>query len=74
MGHRTVYILFTCILAACILLLPKFVQLRVWMMRKIHLFKTADWLEQNSARLVTTVRVVLAVAILILLLLTLWMT
>ena len=74
MGNRTVYIVFACTLAVIIPLLPKLVQLRVWTLRKVHLFRLGDWLEQNSARLVTVIRVVLAVAILILLLLTLWMT
>ena len=74
MGNRAVYIVFACILAVCIPLLPKLIQARIWVLRKLHLFRLADWLEQNSAHLVTVIRVVLAVAILILLLLTLWMT
>jgi hypothetical protein len=74
MGNRTVYIVIACILAVIIPLLPKLVQLRVWILRKVHLFRLADWLELNSVRLVTISRVVLTVAIVILLLLTLWMT
>jgi hypothetical protein len=58
-----------CILAVCILLLPKLVQARVWVLRKMHLFKLADWHEQNQFIIVKVVRIVLAVIILVLLLL-----
>jgi len=71
MGNRTIYILLACILAVCIALLPKLIQLRVWGMRKVHLFRAADWLEQRSLRLVAVLRLVFAVAILVLLLLAL---
>jgi hypothetical protein len=50
-------------------LLPKLVQARVWVLRKMHLFKLADWHEQNQFIIVKVVRIVLAVIILVLLLL-----
>lgn len=58
------------ILAVCIILLPKLVQARVWVLRKMHLFKLADWHERNQSVIVNVVRIVLAVIILVLLLLT----
>jgi hypothetical protein len=57
-----------CILAVCILLLPKLVQARVWTLRKIHLFKLADWHERNQSVIVQVARIVLVVLILVLLL------
>jgi hypothetical protein len=62
------FILVVCILAV-FLLLPKLVQARVWALRKMHLFKLADWHERNQFVIVKVVRIVLAVIILVLLLL-----
>jgi hypothetical protein len=55
MGKQTVYIIVACILAVCIPLLPKLVQARVWTLRKVHLFRLADWHERNKVVLVTEV-------------------
>ena len=64
-----IFIFVACILAICIPLLPKFVQARVWVLRKMHLFKLADWHERNQIFIVKVVRTVFAVIILVLLLL-----
>jgi hypothetical protein len=63
-----IFLLVACILAVCILV-PKLVQARVWALRKMHLFKLADWHERNQFVIVKVVRIVLAVIILVLLLL-----
>ena len=60
--------LIVCILAICIILLPKLVQARVWALRKMHLFKLADWHERNQSVIVQVARIVLVVLILVLLL------
>jgi len=65
-----IFILVACILAICILLLPKLIQARVWVLRKVHLFRLADWHERNQFVIVKVGRIVLAVIILVLLLLT----
>ena len=70
MGKQTVYIIVACILAVCIPLLPKLIQARVWILRKVNLFRLADWLERNKAVLVTVFRVTFVAVILVLLLLT----
>jgi hypothetical protein len=70
MGKQTVYIIVACILAVCIPLLPKLVQARVWALRKVHLFRLADWHERNRVVLVILFRVIFAAVILVLLLLT----
>ncbi len=59
----TACIILVCILAVCIPLLPRLIRLRVWILRKVHLFKLADWHERNMATLVTVFRGILAVAI-----------
>ncbi len=64
----TIFILVACILAICIPLLPKFVQARVWVLRKMHLFKLADWHERNQVEIVKVVRIIFAAVILVLLL------
>jgi len=64
-----IFLLVVCILAV-FLLLPKLVQARVWALRKMHLFKLADWHERNKSVIVKVVRIVLVVIILVLLLLT----
>jgi hypothetical protein len=69
MEKQTVYIIVACILAVCIPVLPKIIQVRVWILRKIHLFRLADWVERNMAVLVLVFRVIFAAAILVLLLL-----
>ena len=69
MGKQTVYIVVACILAVCIPLLPKLVQARVWTLRKLHLFRLADWHERNIVVLVTMFRVIFAAVTLVLLLL-----
>jgi hypothetical protein len=66
---QTVYILVACILAACIPVLPKLIQLRVWILRKVRLFRLADWHERNLVLLVTVFRVIFTAVILLLLLL-----
>ena len=70
MEYQTVYIIVACILAVCIPLLPKLVQARVWGLRKLHLFRLADWHERNLVVLVKVFRVIFAAVILVLLLLT----
>jgi len=70
MGEQTIYIIVACILAVCIPLLPKLVQARVWILRKVHLFRLADLLERNRVVLVMMFRVIFAAVILVLLLLT----
>ena len=70
MGKQTVYIIVACILAVFIPLLPKLIQARVWTLRKVHLFRLADWHERNRVVLVTVFRVIFAAVILVLLLLT----
>lgn len=70
MERQTVYIIVACILAVCIPLLPKLVQVRVWGLRKAHLFKLANWHERNRVVLVKVFRVIFAAVILVLLLLT----
>lgn len=67
---QPIFILVACILAVFILLLPKLVQARVWALRKMHLFKLADWHERNQVVIVEVVRIIFAVFILVLLLLT----
>jgi hypothetical protein len=69
MEEHTAYIIAACILVVFVPLLPKLVQARVWVLRKVHLFRLADWHERNIAFLVTTFRVTLAAVILVLLLL-----
>jgi hypothetical protein len=69
MEKQTVYIIVACILAVCFPLLPKIIQIRVWILRKIHLFRLADWVERNAAILVKVFQVIFAAAILVLLLL-----
>jgi hypothetical protein len=69
MEIQTVYIIIACILAVCIPLLPKIIQVRVWILRKIHLFRLGDWVERNAVVLVKVFRVIFAAAILVLLLL-----
>ena len=64
-----IFLLVACILVV-FLLLPKLVQARVWALRKMHLFKLADWHERNQFVIVKVVRIVLAAIILVLLLLT----
>lgn len=66
---HTIFILGACILAVIIPLLPKLIQARVWVLRKVHLFKLADWHERNQVVIVKVVRTVLGVLILVLLLL-----
>ena len=70
MGEQIAYITAACILAVIISLLPKLIQARVWVLRKVHLFRLADWHERNNAALVTVFRSILAIGILVLLLLT----
>ena len=70
MEKRIVFIIVACILAVCIPLLPKLVQARVWTLRKVHLFRLADWHERNRVVLVIVFRVIFAAVILVLLLLT----
>ncbi len=70
MGEQIAYITAGCILAVIISLLPKLIQARVWVLRKVHLFRLADWHERNNAALVTVFRSILAIGILVLLLLT----
>ena len=65
----TVCITLSCILAVCIPLLPKLIQARVWILRKVHLFRLADWHERNRTVLVTVFRVIFSAVILVLLLL-----
>ena len=65
---QSIFIFVACILAICILLLPKLVQARVWVLRKMHLFKLVDWHERNQIFIVKVARIVLAVIILPLLL------
>lgn len=67
---HTIFILVACILAVFIPFLPKLVQARVWVLRKMHLFKLADWHEQNQVVIVKVVRIIFAVLILVLLLFT----
>lgn len=74
MGEKTAYITAACILVVIILLLPKLIQARVWVLRRVHLFRLADWHERNSAALVTVFRLILAAVILVLLLLTIGVT
>ena len=69
MEKQIVFIIVACILAVCIPLLPKLVQARVWTLRKLHLFRLADWHERNIVVLVTMFRVIFAAVILVLLLL-----
>ena len=69
MGDQTVYIIIVCILAVCIPFLPKIIQARVWILRKVHLFSLADWHERNSVVLVRVLRVIFAAVILVVLLL-----
>ena len=66
---RVAYIASACILAIIISLLPKLIQARIWVLRRVHLFKLADWHERNSAAVVTVFRSILAVGILALLVL-----
>ena len=66
---QPIFILVACILAVCILFLPKLVQARVWTLRKMHLFKLADWHERNQIVIVKAGRILFAVVILVLLLL-----
>ena len=70
MADQTVYIIFACILAVCIPFLPKLVQARVWILRKVHLVRLADWHERNRVVIVRVFRVIFAAVILVLLLLT----
>lgn len=69
MGDQIVLIVVACFLALCIPLLPRIIQLRVWVMRKLHLLRLADWHERNMAVLVKVFRVILAAILLVLLLL-----
>lgn len=66
----TIFILVAFILAVCIPLLPIFVKIRVWVLRKMHLFKLADWHERNQVKIVKVVRIIFVAVILILLLFT----
>ena len=67
MGLEIVYITVACILAVCIPLMPRLIQLRVWGLRKIHLFRLADWHERNQVVLVKVFRVILAAVMVLLL-------
>ena len=69
MGDWAIYAIVASILAVLIYFMPKLIQLRVWITRKIHLFKLADWIERNSVLIVKGIRVILAAVILVLLLL-----
>ncbi len=69
MGEQFVYITGACILAVIIAFLPKLIQVRVWVLRRVHLFRLADWHERNIATIVTVLRAILTVLILALLLL-----
>ena len=69
MGDRIIYAIAVCILAVSIYFMPKIFQFRVWMARKIHLYKLADWTDRNSVLIVKGARVILAAIILLLLLL-----
>ena len=69
MGEETAYIIAAGILGIILALLPRLIQLRVLILRKLHLFRLADWHERNIAALVTVFRSILAVGILALLLL-----
>ncbi len=69
MGDRGLYIIGAFVLAVLIPFLPKLIQARVWIMRRAHLFRLADWHERNRVVLVRVLRAILAVAILVLLLL-----
>jgi len=64
-----IYAIIACILAVLFFFMPKLIQIRVWVLRKIHLYKLADWIERNSVVIVKWARVFLAIVILILLLL-----
>ena len=66
---QTFFIFMAYILAILILVLPKLVKMRVWVLRKLHLFKLADWYERNQFVIVRVVRIIFLVAIIILLLL-----
>ena len=66
----TIFILVACILVICIPLLPIFVKMRVWVLRKMHLFKLADWHERNQVEIVKVVRIIFVAVILVLLLFT----
>ena len=65
-----IFIFVACILAILIFILPKLIQARIWVLRKMHLFKLADWHERNQIFIVKIVRIVFTVFIIILLLLT----
>ena len=69
MGDWTIYAIVACVLAVLIYYMPKLIQVRVWITRKIHLFRLANWIERNSVLIVKVVRVILAAVILVLLLL-----
>lgn len=69
MGEQIAYIIAAGILAVIIALLPRLIQARIWVQRKVRLFRLADWHERNKAALVTVFRSILAVGILVLLLL-----
>ena len=69
MGDWAIYAIVASILAVLIYFMPKLIQLRVWITRKIHLFRLADWIERNSVLIVKVVRVILAAVILVLVLL-----
>ena len=69
MEGRIMYAIAVCILAVLIYFMPKLFQFRVWITRKIHLYKLADWNERNSVLFVKGGRVILAAIILLLLLL-----
>ena len=68
MGEQILFIAAACILAVIMFLLPKLIRARVWVLRKVRLFRLADWHERNSAALVTVLRSVLTIVILVLLL------
>ena len=67
MGNQTIYGIVACILAVLIYYMPKLIQIRVWITRKIHLFRLADWIERNSVLIVKGIRVILAAIIVVLL-------
>ena len=67
MGGLTLYVILIFILAVLIFFMPQLIQARIWITRKIHLFRLADWMERNSVVIVKWARLFLAAVILFLL-------
>ena len=70
MDVRIAYLINICILVILMLLMPKLIEGRVKVTRKMGLLRIADWHERNLEVIVKVVRMIFAVIILILLLLT----